>query len=77
MFLGNIIFDPFPSSVYFGEVSKPFGLDIADSRNTGSILNYGGYELMKEIAGKRGKSLNELLKEVLENIGKGEKGAGK
>jgi small-conductance mechanosensitive channel len=69
---------PFPHvSVYFGEASKPFALDISDSRNHGSILSYGEYELMKEIAEKSGKSLNELLKEALENIIKGEKGAGK
>ncbi|MCI0454692.1 MAG: mechanosensitive ion channel family protein [Candidatus Dadabacteria bacterium] len=69
---------PFPHvSVYFGEASKPFALDITQIRNVGSIFSYSGYELMKEIAEKRGKSLDELLKEALENIIKGEKGAGK
>jgi small conductance mechanosensitive channel len=66
---------PFPHvSVYFGEASKPFALDITDSRDSESILNHRGYELVREIAKKTGKSPDEILKEALENIGKCDKG---
>ncbi len=66
---------PFPHvSVYFGEASKPFALDVADIRDGGSLSSYKGYELIKKFADKRGKSVDELLDEVLDKIGKCENG---
>jgi Small-conductance mechanosensitive channel len=63
---------PFPHiSVYFGEASKPFALDISRSENGKSIFNDEGYELIKRVAEKRGLSVEEVVKEVVEKISEG------
>ncbi|HEX3034739.1 MAG TPA: mechanosensitive ion channel family protein [Thermodesulfobacteriota bacterium] len=61
---------PFPHvSVYFGEASKPFALDVNKTGNGKSIFNNEGYELIKRIAANKGVSVEEFLNEVAEKLG--------
>ena len=62
---------PFPHvSIYFGEASKPFELDVKEAGNSKSKFNDEGVELIKKIAAKRGLSVENFLNEIAENIGK-------
>jgi len=65
---------PFPHiSVYFGEASKPFALDITRRGNGKSVLNDKAYELIKKTAEKRGLSVEKLLDEVIDRINESKK----
>lgn len=61
---------PFPHvSVYFGQASKPFALDVKQSGNGKPVFNDEGYELIKRTAAKKGMSVERFLNEVAEKIG--------
>lgn len=61
---------PFPHvSIYFGEASKPFELEVKPAGNGKSIFNDEGYELIKKIAAKKGMSVERFLDEVAEKMG--------
>jgi small conductance mechanosensitive channel len=60
---------PFPHvSIYFGEASKPFELDVRPAGNDKSIFSDGAYELIKKIAAKRGMTVEKFLNEVADKI---------
>ncbi|GIW48090.1 MAG: hypothetical protein KatS3mg078_1967 [Deltaproteobacteria bacterium] len=61
---------PFPHvSVYFGEASKPFAISVITPESGESLLGKDKeLRLIKEIAEKKGVSVEKLLAEVLEHI---------
>ncbi len=60
---------PFPHlSVYFGEASKPFELDLNQAPN-GKSWNDEGYEMIKKVAQERGMSVEKFINEVADKIG--------
>jgi small conductance mechanosensitive channel len=61
---------PFPHvSVYFGEASKPFTISVITPGSSESLLSKDKeLRLIKEIAEKKGVSVEKLLAEVLEHI---------
>jgi len=60
---------PFPHlSVYFGEASKPFELNINEKGNSKSLSGEEGYELIKRMAAKKGMSVEGFLNEVVEKM---------
>lgn len=63
---------PFPNvSVHFEEASKSLELDVNQGASARSIFNDRVYELIKKMAEKRGRPVEEVLNEVLEKMSEG------
>ncbi len=61
---------PFPHlSVYFGEASKPFELNLDQDRNGKSITNDEAYEIIRKVAQERGISVEKFISEIAGKIG--------
>ena len=62
---------PFPHvSIYFGEASKPFEVNVNQKGDGKSTFNDADFEVIEKIAAKKGVPIEKFLTELAEKIGK-------
>jgi small conductance mechanosensitive channel len=62
---------PFPHvSIYFGEASKPFEVNVNQKADGKSTFNDKDFEVIEKIAAKKGVPIEKFLTELAEKIGK-------